>query len=266
MSKDFKLQLSDIPAIVSSPKAFSVYACIGVVATMILTAIATKRYCEQEAEKSPEEKNEETVLDKAANVVKTYIVPTVSALATVGCINKCNIGWQEYNGVINDALVQSQNIAAIYRSQAPGIVAATAISGLKKRSLDEGKEWFCIKDLPPYGDICFQSTPFDVLNAAYNFNRNFALRGTASVRELCAFYGKEALSQIDEKDKKGDEYGWLDEDFFETGLSPWIDIVYQRKIDPNTGEPITFITFNDGPRYSDDARLLAYGYEMYPTE
>ena len=263
MSKNFKLQLSDIPAIVSSPKAFSVYACVGVVLTMVLTAVATKRYCDQEAEKSPEEKNEETVLDKAANVAKTYIVPAVSAIATVGCINKCNIGWQEYNGVINDALVNSQNTAAIYRSQAPGIVAATAVSGLTKQHADEGKEWFCIKDLPSYGDIYFQSTPFNIINAEYNLNRNFTIRRTSSVRELCSFYGKEALAQVD---KNADYYGWLAEDFYDNGLEPWIDITHQREINPNTGEPITVIIFDSAPRFSDDAHLLAYGYELYPTE
>lgn len=263
MSKECKLQWSDIPAIVSSPKAFSIYACIGVVATMVATAIATKRYCEQEAEKSPEEKNEETILDKVVNIGKHYILPITFAVATTGCIHECNIGWQEYNGVINDALVQTQNIAAIYRAQAPGIVAATVTSGFNKRPLDEGKEWFCIKDLGPYGDIRFQAYPIDVLSAKYRLNRNFILRETASVREFCTFLGEDAVKQIDEQ---GDYYGWLDEDFYAAGLKPWIDISVRHITDQKTGDPMNIITFDWGPRFTEDAQLLAYGYKWYPTE
>ena len=263
MSKDFKLKLSDIPAIVSSPKAFSVYACIGVVATVVLTAIATKKLCEQEEEKSSEEETEKPILDTIVDIAKKCVAPALSMFATIFFIRKSNSGWQEFNGLVNDALVNSQNIAALYRSQAPGIVAATVMSGFNKRAPDDGKEWFCLKDLSPYGDIYFQATEIDVLSAEYKLNRNFTLRGSASVREFCAFLGEEALAQID---SKGDYYGWLMENFFESGLQPWIDFSHQHMTDPRTGRPINIITFMWDPAYTEDAELLAYGYELYPTE
>lgn len=251
------MKLNDILEKVTSPKAYALYAGVGVIVTTVLTVIATRKECKREAEKSPEEKIDKTDPKEIVEVGKTYAPVVISAAATLFFIAKSNNEWQAYNSIINSALISSEDKMTRYRSQVPGVVAGSLVSGLKGRKADEGKQWYCIKDLNPYGDIYFQATEADIYYAELHFNRNFKLRGSASVREFAAFLSDEALRQID---KNGDYYGWEEEYFYESGLEPWIDFEHWHTQDPETGETINMISFSWPPYYSKDKTLLAYGY------
>lgn len=251
------MTLTDIWEKITSPKAYATYAGVGVIVTTVLAVIATRKECKREAEKSPEEKIDITDPKEIIEIGKTYIPVIASAAATLFCIHKSNTGWEVYNGIINSALISAQDKMTRYRSQVPGVVAGSLVSGLKGRKAEEDKQWYCLKDLNPYGDIYFQATEADIYYAEYHLARNFALRGSASVREFAAFLSDEALRQID---KNGDYYGWSNEYFYESGMEAWIDFEHWHTEDPETGETINMIGFTWPPYYSENRELFAYGY------
>lgn len=253
-----------IHEIITSPKAYSIYATIGVLVTTAVAIAITKKECERkEKENSSEEKIEETkseatvenVINDILDVAPVYIPVIASAAATVYCIWKSDSQWKHYNNLINTAYLHAQNKMARYRSQVPGVVAGSLVSGLGGRKAEEGKQWYCLKDLSPYEDIYFQATEADIYYAEYHLNRNFVLRGSCSVREFCAFLGVD-----DQIAKNADYYGWDTEYFYENGLEPWIDFEHSHTEDPETGETINMITFTWSPGFSDDHKLYAYGY------
>lgn len=262
MKMTLREKINYICEVATSPRAYSVYACVGLVVTVVCAIVATKEVCEAEAEKSPEEKNDISKLDQVLEIGAAYSSTALAAAATIYCIHKADAGWRDYTGLISTGLSMTQDKMARYRSQAPGLVAASLVSGLGGRKADDGKQWYCLKDLGPYNDIYFQSTEADIYYAELHLNRNFQLRGSASVREFAAFLG--ILDQID---KEADYYGWDIATFIEDwGMDPWIDFEHWHTTDPETGETINMISFTWEPEFNEDHDLLAYGYLPYPGE
>ena len=107
-------------------------------------------------------------------------------------------------------------------------------------------------------DIYFQSTMADVIEAQYHLNRNFALRGSASLREYFAFLG--ILDQFPEG--FGDALGWdvgiMVEDW---GIEPWIDVEHWTVKEPSTDEVVHMIGLTWEPGFTEDMSALAWGYD-----
>lgn len=287
--------LKDFSQKITSPTAYSTYAVIGVLVTTALTIVCTRKQCKIENEKNSQVdilENEPTraeVIEEAKETVKTYAPMIVSAAATILCIRKSNQKWMAYNSLINASYLAARDKMARYRALAAPVVGAEVIQGLhaQKEVPKEECEWFCIKDCPldpvdqpiyhwndRYSnwetefnmgkrhahtkDIYFQSTMADVIEAQYHLNRNFALRGSASLREYFAFLG--ILDKFPEG--FGDALGWdvgiMIEDW---GIEPWIDIDHWTVTEPSTGETVHMISLTWEPGFTDNKSPLAWGYE-----
>ena len=271
-----------------TPRAYSAYATIGVVVTTALAIVCTRKQCKYEknlGEDIPENKSERHQIVK--DTVKNYCPVIVSAVATIGCIRKADTKWADYTKLINHAYIASRDKMARYRMLAAPAVAAEVVQGLDGKKSEPGVEWFCLKDVPIIGDITsdgiiidtnikcdghtgvrsagytkdiyFQSTKADVIEAEYHLNRNFQLRGSASVREFFAFLG--ILDQFPHE--FGDAIGWdcgvMMDDW---GIEPWIDFEHWHTTDQSTNEVINVIAFTWEPHFNEDASPLAYGYDI----
>ena len=236
--------------ILSSPKTYTVGACVGVLVTTGLAIIATKDDCKRQAEKSPEEKI--GFWDR----ISTFVPTIVAALSTIGCIYNINSQWSELATDMNNQLVSTQDKMALYRNTAPGLVAV--INGFSGNKAEEGKQWYCLKDLSPYEDIYFESTPEIVINAEYNLNRNFITNDDASVAEFMYYLG------IDDVYIKNSAYGWDVATFIDDyGTVPWIDFEHKHiDYDPKVGGPINIITFPWNPSFKKSIS----SYKFFPTE
>ena len=255
-----KNKINYICKVARSPKAFVWYSCIGLATTVALAILETRELCKKEAAKTPEEKSEETKLDHAIEVAASYPGTAFAAAVTCSCIIGIDKRWNEIAKTYTEALIFTQNRLQTYRNAAPGLVAAELVHGFSKKPPDEGLEWFCLKDMTPYGDIYFQSTQLDVLSAEYRLNKMFVDKGTASVREFAIF-----LNIPDKIDEKSDCYGWDIEVYYEWGDFPWIDFRHNRVTDPETGVVINEIHPIWGPLPGDEVSL-AYGHLSYPGE
>ena len=293
--KKFKIDMSKLSKLnyilkkLDTPKAYAVYGMIGVVVTTGLAIHCTRKQCEFESEKIPEGvnlENKSVRQDIVKQTAKNYAPVALSAAATIFCINKSNSKWMAYNSLINTAFVSARDKMARYRMLAAPAVAAEVVQGLDGKKSEPGVEWFCLKDVPVIEDVTsdgivcesnvkfdeythvasacytkdiyFQSTKADVIEAEYHLNRNFALRGSASVREFFAFLG--ILDQF--PNEFGDAIGWdVGVMMEEWGIEPWIDFEHWHTTDPSTNEVINVISYTWEPHFNDDASPLAYGYD-----
>lgn len=243
-----------------TPKAYSAYAAIGVLITTGLAISCTRKQCEYESEKIPEEinlENKSMRKDIIKDTLMNYAPVALSAATTVWCIHKSNQKWIAYNTLINNAFISARDKMARYRMLAAPAVAAEVAQGLNHEKSEPGVEWFCVKDIPDHGDIYFQSTAADVIEAEYHLNRNFTLRGSASVREFFAFLG--IVDMFPEE--FGDAYGYdVSIMMEEWGIEPWIDFEHWHTTDESTGEKINVIQFTWEPQFDVEGEPLAWGY------
>ena len=277
--------LNDISRKLTSPSAYSAYAVVGLVATTILAIAATRKDCKNEFEKnsqvdiSEKEFTREEVIAEVKDKISTYKWTGLALAMTAYCIRKSNNKWIEYNGIINAYGIAARDKMARYRALAAPAVGAEVIRGLNGQKSDEGVQWFCVEDpqwvpavetneeinrrlatgepkyTPRY--IYFQSTPQDVIEAEYHLNRNFALRGSASVREFFAFLG--ILDRY--PDEYEDMLGWDCQVMLEDwGITPWIDFEHNHTTDPDTGEVINMIYYTWEPGFTPDCDQLASNY------
>lgn len=281
-------KFNDISKKLSSPTAYSTYAVIGVVATTVLAIVVTRKDCKNKFEKKSqvnifekesEEITRDDVIDETKELIKTYAPVFISAAATIFCIKKSDQKWMAYNNLINSSYIAARDKMARYRALAAPAVGAEVIKGLNGQRSDEGVEWFCIEDpqwkpavtstdklneylkngFPEHNPhyIYFQSTKADVIEAEYHLNRNFALRGSASVRELFAFLGILDRFPDEYEDKLGWDVQIMMEDWC---IEPWIDFEHAHTVDPDTGEAINMIYYTWEPGFTPDCEQLAWGY------
>lgn len=253
---------------ITSPKAFTTYAVIGVGVTVVMAILDTRKQCKYENEKKTQRENSdepmtrEEVKEEVQTTIKNYAPTAVSTLATIFCINKAESKWIDYNGMLSAGMTATQDKLNRFRSAAPGLVAAELVSGFGHQKAEEGKQWFCIKGFGTEPDVYFQSTIGDVIYAEYCLNRNFQYRGSASVREFFAF-----LDILDQCTMKHEMLGWdvgtMIEDW---GLEfPWIDFEHYHTTDPETGEEITVIDYIWNPYFSADDTPFSNPWEYMPA-
>ena len=261
-----------------SPKAFSAYAAIGVGVTVVMAILNTRKQCKMEYEKkaqegySEKELTREDVKEEIKETFNNYKPTIASALATVFCINKAENGWVDYGAFANAAYLASERRVAQLRNAAPGLVAAAVVEGVSKKPLDEKKMWFCIPAIGEFPDLYFQATEAQMWYSLYHLNRNYQIRGSASLKEFLSFL--DVMDQFDDPatkrriEKEGDYFGWdmgiqLDEC---PEIAPWIQFNY-KTVRSDEGIDIVMITpdsWTSPARPSSDR--LAYGYTLSPYE
>ncbi len=264
----------DISSKVSSPKAFTTYAILGVVTTTVLTIVCTRKQCKHEQKVvenagDNEVMTREEALDEIKDICKTYAPVAISAVATMFFIKKAEQKWIDLNSMINTAYALSQARLNNYRNYIPATAAVEVLNGLGNRRPEEGKKIFCIHGLTPDDDLVyFESTDADVIWAEYHLNRNFQKRGTASVKEFYAF-----LNIADRCDRQsGDYFGWdVGIMLEEWGLEfPWIDFDHRTYTD-QSGTEVTEIIYiwpaefsKTGDTLANECEYAPYG--LFPTE
>lgn len=234
-----KIDFHDISNALGSPRAFSIYAVIGVAATAVLSMIAEKKYLETEV---PEDT---PVKERLVTAAKIFAPPFVSACVTTFCISKS----LELSATSFNQLALENDILHGRVKKYGEALGVAALAGRKKEpeirfspeDIPESEDepiWFCDMET----GTLFQSTKFDILTAIYKMNRNFQLRGSTCINEWCYFNG------IDEV-PDGDYRGWTSEYFWEAGLTPWIDFEFVRDKDDilRPSEPVYKIFFTWDP-------------------
>lgn len=183
-------------------------AAIGAVATPVLTVNATLKalhYCAEETDR----KGEQLTLREAAKIsAPHFILPALSTALTVTCTfgaNATNVAKQASLAgtcaVLDRAYREYRNaITSKYGSETDTEVHGNIVRAKIKKDPDreeDGKSLF----FDEYGERFFRRTKEEVITAEYHFNRNFILRGYATLNEYYEFLG---LPKIE----IGEKLGW----------------------------------------------------------
>ena len=183
----------------AEPTICSCLAALGVVVTGILSAKA--------ALKAEETINDENLSakDKVKKAAPVFTPPIAAGGATIGLIFAANAFGQGQQAAL------AAGMASIYTSLQKKLIPSAEN---KKSLLVEANPTLTFYD--PFSMRYFERTIDEVLEAEYHLNRNFILRGDASVNEFYRFLGLEETPD-------GDEYGWSQCVGFDVYGYQWID-------------------------------------------
>lgn len=216
----------------NSPTILSAIGAIGVGCTAVSAVMATpkaiKRLDEAREEKGEKLTKTETVITAAP----VYIPAVLLGASTIACIFSANALNKRKQAALISAYAFLDNAHKEYKNKLKELYGEEADNkireaialdkrnedvtayapGLNNPSSSEEKLLF----FEDFRGKYFEATMNDVLLAEYHLNRNFALRGCASLNEFYEFLGLE-------KTDFGDTLGWSADEFIEGGLTPWID-------------------------------------------
>lgn len=228
----------------NGPTILSMLGVGGVGLTAYLSgkaALKAREICEEYITEKYTEGGSATIttfeMDKAGylRIAKAYIPPVASAAATIFCI----VGSNSINVRRIKALGGAYAVLdANFRDYKAAAVAALGTDTVNKiqEAADKAE---CEKQTPerdtiPDGHFIFYdrysrrdfvSTPEDVIAAEYHLNRNFALRGYASLNEFYSFLGLPEW-------ETGNVLGWTFDEGANYGYS-WVDFINARHDEPD---------------------------------
>lgn len=203
---------------------------VGLIATAVATGFGSIKASKMVIDAREEKGEELTKLETVCAAAPAYIPPIVLGVSTLVCIFGANALNKRQQAALISAYAVLQNGYSEYRKKVNELYGENADETVKEALIEEK---FKSVDFKPnsenisvfyesyYGDF-FEASDADIFYAIYHFNRNFQLRGYASVAELHEFLGL----PVQEADKA---IGWNAEGFWEDGLVPWIDFEFYTK-------------------------------------
>ena len=194
----------------------------------ILTGIGTAAlYSIEEAEKEKGDKlsNKEKII----TTTHIYLPTIIIGVSTIACILGANVLNKKQQASLISAYALLQKSYNEYRDKVDELYENSSIvdKEIAKDVYDNTKPSVSSDEKCLFYDMFskryFESNKVDVIAAEYHFNRNFTLRGYATLNELYEFLG---VDKID----GGDSIGWS----IDAGLSfygySWIDLLQHRII------------------------------------
>lgn len=223
----------------TSPTAFSWYAVAGVIATGVVTFLATCKWKDRKRDKIFEEgEDKHTTVKDVVETALIFTPPVLTAGVTCYCIKHGNNMSMETIGTLTEA----NNFLSGKLTRSASAAAGLAVGKMNNQS--EDREVTCLDanllsgdpaEIDDHGrvvlfhdtfcDRWFESTIFDVVRAEEEVHKFFSLRGYVSVAEFQAFLHLPI----------SDEYGWTqlcgwdDNVGYKRGYL-WVEFTHDRKI------------------------------------
>ena len=204
---------------------------VGVVATAVLAVKATPKAIKLLEEAEDEKGEELTKLEVIKIACPTYIPSVAVCASTMVCIFGANALNKRQQAALISAYALADNTYKEYRSKVKQLLGEETDNRIQDAIAMDHREDIDVF-VPGYGSLdvsgetrlfyeshrkrYFESTIEAVQNAEYHFNRNFAMRGYATLNELYEFLGLP-------KTEEGDIVGWDCSRLVEEYEHCWID-------------------------------------------
>lgn len=213
----------------------SVLGAIGVVGTSLSTFYSTVKFVNKLRDVKEKKKVEPTRKDKIMMAVPLYIPPIIIGVLTIGCIFSANVLNKQQQAALTSAYAMLNNYHQKYRKKLMDLYGEEADTEVQKAIVREYCGYHQIGiDIPDekvifYDEIsnrsifCYER---EIMDAEYHINRNFVMRGYASLNEFYEFLG---LPQTD----YGESVGWSIDDGY-----CWIDFEHRLISRDNGGTDI----------------------------
>lgn len=197
---------------------------LGVIGTSIMAAQATIKatYMLNELHETKLERDEETpsLFEKTITVVPVFIPTFVMGTSTIICIFGANILNKQKQASLSSAYALSENCFKEYRNKLIELHGKEMDAEIRDQIVRSRCDYHQIDvDVPDrkyifYDEISGESIvryEREVMDAEYHLNRNFVLRGYASLNEFYSFLG---MPLTDYGEELGwslvDGYSWID--------------------------------------------------------
>lgn len=214
----------------------TILTCIGAVG-VVITAVSAVRATPKALkllEQAKDEKGEElTKMEVVMTAGPSYIPSVVIGASTIACIFGANVLNKRQQASLVSAYALADNSYKKYRAKVKELLGEETDTQIRDAivkdtikedhsvyapgvgPLDQSGEKRLFYD--EYRGRYFESTIEAVQAAEYHFNRNFTMRGYASLKEFYEFLGLEDTEEGDEL------LGWNSWELLDGGLSSWID-------------------------------------------
>ena len=206
-------------------------SAVGVIATSLLTAKATIKVFEIVNEEECEMKRDLTKKELVAVAAPVYIPAIIMGASTIACIFGANILNKKQQALLSSAYMLANNSFKEYKNKLKGLYGEKTHNKIIDSIVAEKTKDVHINanlendDSEPmlfydeYSGQYFETTTEQVLSAEYHLNRNYTLRGYATLNEFYEFLGLEPTEY-------GDILGWsqMDESMY------WIEFNHRKVI------------------------------------
>jgi len=268
--------VDDFKDIMTSPSSLEKFAFIGVIATGVTSAIATKKAIDILHErKEPkhiveveeeiisdgqiisvpkiEEEHKEGVLpqkDICLKIAACYAPVVGIGLLTMLLMHKTVITSFETIDILSESLNDALARTNKYKQLAAGAIATDISANMLKRDQEsddnvnedgEKKYWFYLSGFDDKSDRYFKDTMSGITEAMYKLNRYFILHGSATVNDFCTIEEIESAPEFK-------LWGWSYELGTDYGYE-WIDY-YLKPIKYNDEEEGYEIVFPFEPLFA----------------
>ena len=216
------------------PTILTIVGVIGVAATAVLSINATTKASELKQEMEEKAERELTRFETAITVLPAYIPAIVSGVATMSCIIGANILNKQQQASLASAYALASNILRQYKSKViemcgeethnkimesitieksedKYLYAPTMVGGMSldidEHDSDDTRLFYDV-----FSQRYFESTLCRVIQAEYYLNRDYMLRGYASLNDFYNFLGIEPTNYgkiVGSSNYNSDAY-WLD--------------------------------------------------------
>lgn len=191
-----------------SPTILACAAGVGVIATVVMAVKATPKAVKILEDAKVEKGDDLTKLEIVQATGPVYIPAAVVGLCTIVCIFGTNALNKRQQASLASAYALLDQSYKRYRNKGKELFGEESDSKIrnavvqdeyqeKNPNISDGKQLFYEEY---YGDF-FERTKEEILLAEYHFNRNFILRGYATLNEFYEFLGLDPI-------KGGDTIGW----------------------------------------------------------
>ena len=215
-----------------SPTILTCIGAVGVVGTAVTAVRATPKAIKLIEQTEYEGKEELTKLEIVKLAGPAYIPSILIGVSTIACIFGANTLNKRQQAALVSAYALIDNSYKEYRSKVKELFGEeTDVKIMEAIAKDHyvgvpgcgsvdtnGDKYLFYEE---YRGTYFESTMEAVLNAEYHFNRNFAMRGYASLNEFYEFLG---LSETEE----GSVLGWNSWELAEQYEASWIDFDHYK--------------------------------------
>lgn len=231
-----------------APTILTVISAAGVIATAVVAVKETPKAIKL-LEEAKEEKGEElTKLETVKVAAPIYIPAALIGVSTIACIFGSNVLNKRQQATLVSAYALVDQTYKEYTNKVKELYGEEADKKVReeikidKRNRDISAYAPGVTNVDLSGDDClfynesyggyFQATMTEVLNAEYHLNRNLQLKSFVSVDEFFQFLGLNCSDYISLD--CGELLGWAIDDFYDSGLMPWIDFNH-RKVELDGG-------------------------------
>lgn len=210
------------------PEIFAILGSVGVVATGMLSAKASKEAEKRLNEAEIDKKEDLTNFEKFVTAAPAYAGAIFVGAVTIACVAGSQILNSQKQAAIIGAYIFLDNKFREYKKKLVELHGKEMDTEITRSILEtvprdtipiQTKEGFCIF-YEDQTETFFERTFLEVKEAEYQLNRKFAIEGEVSLNDFLYFLGLP-------EEELGDTLGWQQDIICDFPHPPWIDFEHE---------------------------------------